>query len=104
MDLNIPELDEILDYLQYLKQRMDQYEIENSLTKTWYNVDDCHKLKGGCSLNTFKSNYQLQPKCGIPDGKVGGRKVWHRDTVAEWLNVTDDKIPEYRARFKNEQS
>lgn len=95
MELNLPELSEVLQHLEYLEKRMDQMAVKGDLSQTWYNVDECHALKGGFSLNTFKANYNLQPRGGIPDAKVGGRKVWHRDTVIEWLNVTDAMLPEY---------
>lgn len=100
MELNLPELSEVLQHLKYLEKMMEQMAIKGDLSQTWYNVDECHALKGGCALNTFKANYNLQPKGGVPDAKVGGRKVWHRDTVVEWLNITDAQLPEYLDRCR----
>lgn len=66
----------------------------------WLNDEQCWKLKGGCALNTFRNNRFYQPKGGIPDGMVGGRKVWSKETVIEWLPLTDDQLPEYHHKYK----
>ncbi len=98
MNLDLPEIGEVLRNLEHIKNRIDQVSTKSDLTQTWYNINECHALKGGCSFNTLKSNYSLQPKGGVPDAKVGGRKVWHRDTVIEWLNVTDEELPNYLSK------
>lgn len=66
----------------------------------WLNDEQCWKLKGGMALNTYRSNRYYQCKGGIPDGYVGGRKVWNKETVMEWLPLTDDQLPEYHNKYK----
>lgn len=100
MEVNFPELRDVRQHLEFIEKRLDQMAVKGDLSQTWFNAEECHALKGGCALNTFKSNYDLQPRGGVPDAKVGGRKVWHRDTVLEWLNVTDAMLPDYLERCK----
>ena len=69
------------------------------LKKQWYTLEECAELKGGGALNTYKSIRFYQPKGGIPDGRVSGRKVWSRETVAEWLPITDDELPRYHQKY-----
>lgn len=96
MDISIPEISKILIEIENLKHLLQT----PSLTQEWYNDKECWELKGGCAFSTFKCKRFYQPKGGIPDGKVGGRKVWHRDTLLEWLSMTDDQLPEYHAKYK----
>ena len=62
----------------------------------WFTLEQAVRLKGGASLNTYKARSIYQPLCGIRESTVGGRKVWNRDTVLEWLSVTDDQLEEYK--------
>lgn len=66
----------------------------------WLNDRQCWELKGGMALNTFRSKRYYQPKGGIPDATVGGRRVWNKATVLEWLSVTDDLLPEYHRKYR----
>lgn len=98
MDLNIPELSELSREISEMKQRLNSD--NNQLNRQWYNAYECFALKGGCALNTYKTNRYFQPKGGIADARVGGRKVWSRETVKEWLTVTDDELPAYHEKYK----
>jgi hypothetical protein len=64
----------------------------------WMSIQTAAKIKGGAALDTYKTQYWLQPCCGLKSKRVGGRKVWHRDNVIEWLAITDDKLWEYAER------
>lgn len=103
MQFDIPELNEIKEIVTSLKNTFEKSDFEkkdSEFTKTWYNTEQCWALKGGMALNTFKCNRFYQCKGGIPDGYVGGRKVWSRESVMEWLPLTDDKLPEYHNKYK----
>lgn len=44
-----------------------------------------------------KKNKALQPNGGKPDGRVGGKDVWDRQTIKQWLEKDDgDLMPEKR--------
>jgi hypothetical protein len=61
----------------------------------WVTLQQAAKYKGGAAFDTYKTQYWLQPCCGLKSRKLGGRKVWRRDDVLEWLSVTDDQLWEY---------
>lgn len=70
------------------------------LTSKYYDLETCFKLRGAGSWNTFKCKRYYQPKGGIPDTMVQGRKVWEKETVKEWLMQTDETLPEYHKKYK----
>ncbi|MCQ2086661.1 MAG: hypothetical protein MJZ37_01095 [Bacilli bacterium] len=99
MTLEIPELTEIQKSIEEIKICL----VKPLLEKSWYTAEECWKLKGGGAWSTFRTNPKYQCKGGIPDGYVGGRKVWSRESVLDWLIVTDEKLPEYLEKVRNEK-
>lgn len=65
----------------------------------WVNLELAVEKKGGGSLSTYRTRLYLQPCCGRNSKRIAGRKCWHRDDVLEWLQVTDDKLPEYAQKW-----
>jgi hypothetical protein len=61
----------------------------------WVTLQQAAKYKGGAAFDTYKTQYWLQPCCGMNSRRLGGRKVWRRDDVIEWLSVTDDRLWDY---------
>lgn len=57
----------------------------------WFNLKDCCRLKG-LNYKTACNKKWLQPNKGVPDGIVGGRKVWAFKTVKDWILKTDSEI------------
>lgn len=109
MTLNEIKIDEILLRLKKIElfiqenQKNNVSEIET--LPEWINLEKAAELKGG-KLNTYRTRPLYQPLCGIPEGKVNGRRVWRRETVLEWLNVTDEQLEEYKKKstaFFNEK-
>lgn len=98
MELEIPEIKEILSKIEKLQNTMS--EERNQLSSQWYNDEQCWTLKGGMALATYRSNRFYQVKGGIPDGYVGGRKVWSRESVMEWLPLTDSELESYHLKYK----
>ncbi|MDR1955808.1 MAG: hypothetical protein LBQ30_03035 [Treponema sp.] len=70
------------------------------LKQQFYNSKQAWELKGGCSWNTFKNIRYFQPKGGHYDGYFGGRGIFFRETVAEWLPLVDADLPEYHKKYK----
>lgn len=95
MNLNIPELTEIDNKLSVILAKVD-----NRFYKEWYNDKDCWQIKGGLAWNTYRCNRFYQCKGGIPDNKVGGRKVWHRTSVIEWVGIPDSELETYHEKYK----
>lgn len=102
--MEIPEFNEILTEINELKNMVaadkSSKDFDALFPSLWYNDEDCWKKKGGMSLSTYRSNRYLQCKGGIPDAKVGGRKVWSRESVMEWVRLSDSELPAYHERHK----
>lgn len=97
MELTIPELQQILAELHLVKAELENIRNIN-LRQEWYTDEQCWQLKGGCALGTFRKRKDLQVKCGIPDGKICGRNAWKKESVLEWLSVSDEDFPEYKRK------
>lgn len=99
MELQIPEINLILKEIQELKNQL-QIQKESEVKQEWYNDEQCWKLKGGMALSTYRSNRYYQIKGGIPDAYVGGRKVWSKASVMEWITLIDEELPDYHKKYK----
>ncbi len=100
MEFHIPEIDKIFVELNEIKEKFNNSVSTNKLCAEWYNDKQCWELKGGMALNTYRNNRFFQCKGGIPDGFVGGRKVWSKKSVEEWLPLTDLELEEYHLKYK----
>lgn len=102
--MEIPEFSEIKQELSELKTMIaadkSSKDFDDLFPSLWYNDEECWKKKGGMAFSTYRSNRYYQCKGGIPDAKVGGRKVWSRDSVMEWAKLSDSELPEYHKKYK----
>lgn len=102
--MDIPEFGIIMQQISELKSMVEtkksSKQYEERFAAEWYNDEKCWELKGGMSLSTYRSNRYYQCKGGIPDAKVGGRNVWYRDSVMEWVRIPDSDLPAYHAKYK----
>lgn len=57
----------------------------------WVTYEQACEYKG-INPKTAANKRYLQPNKGIPDGKIGGRRCWHRTTIEIWLLLTDDAL------------
>lgn len=95
---SVEKLLEILPLAVELCQRVIAQR-DSSLTAKWYDLETCFALRGGGAFSTFRKNRFYQPKGGIPDAKVQGRYVWSKETVQEWLELTDDELEAYHKKY-----
>ena len=103
MEFNIPKIAEIKEIIQAMKTEIlkkDECAEIGLPSQEWFSDEQCWAAKGGMVLSTYRSNRFYQCKGGIPDGYVGGRKVWSRESVSEWILLTDDKLAEYHEKYK----
>lgn len=61
------------------------------LEKVWYTLKEACFYKGLNTKTAYNKPY-LQPNYGIEDARIGGRKKWKRDTIKDWLFLTDEDI------------
>lgn len=87
--------EKVLRELAELTKKLDSTEEITSPTKEFYTLEECWKLKGGCSLNTLKANPFLRVGCGNPKYSrfIGGRLCFPKTEVLRWLKLCDG--PEY---------
>ena len=68
---------------------------EQCQDKSWIPPKAHFTLMEACTLKglNYKTSCNrtiLQPNAGEPDGYIGGRKVFRRDTIIKWLNQYDN--------------
>lgn len=71
---------------------------KNNELPEWLTLEQAIALKGGGKLATYRTKPKYQPLCGYPEGKVSGRRVWRKETILEWLEVTDDQLDAYHEK------
>jgi hypothetical protein len=91
LDLKLSQL--IID-INTKEKEAEQEKLSRELPE-WVNLQTAAKKKGAAAFDTYKTQYWLQPCCGLKSKKVGGRKSWHRDDIMEWLSITDEKLWDY---------
>jgi len=72
---------------------MNIEEILNMPQKYWITLREACDLKG-LNYKSALNRKELQPNHGEPDGIIGGRKVFKRETIMEWVVKTDDQLKE----------
>jgi hypothetical protein len=59
--------------------------------KAFFTLSEACAVKG-INCKTARNKRILQPNKGIPDGKLGGRKVWSYETISNWIRLLDNQI------------
>lgn len=59
--------------------------------KPWFTLKEVCLLKNLGYKNSCTKKF-LQPNGGIPDGVIGGKKMWMRSTVIDWILKTDEEL------------
>lgn len=57
----------------------------------WVNLSQACQIKG-LNYKTSQNRPELQPLRGVPEGYIGGRKCWRRETILEWVPLSDSEI------------
>jgi len=112
LTVDVPILAEICARLGYIEARLSDLEAGASLAQEWYTLRQAARLKRGIErrknkktgktqsfdsfYHTLRSNPNLQPRNGIPDGHQGGVAVWHRLSIQEWLRLRDEDLKKRR--------
>jgi len=64
-----------------------------TLYQAWY-------IKGClCAWGSFRRNRFLQPKGGLYDGFSGGKGVFKRTTIHEWIVLMDEDLEAYHRKY-----
>lgn len=73
------------------KMLLEKPNEKKGMDKEFYTIEECWRLKGGCSLNTLKANPFLRVGCGNPKYShyIGGRLCYKKQDVMKWLSIED---------------
>lgn len=82
---------EIGNVIEELIDEIKSLRAETGLAQQWYALDEACHLKGICT-KTAQNQTWLQPNGGVEDAIVGRKKRWHRNTIARWLEETDEEL------------
>lgn len=67
-------------------------ELDNLLPKkAWFTLREVCEFKNIGYKHICNKKF-LQPNGGIPDGTIGGKKQWVRETVLDWVLKTDKEL------------
>jgi hypothetical protein len=97
-----------LDQLPLLIEKIQELEsivltLKPNQLPTWINLPSACKLKG-IPFGTVKTNPDKMPNGGWPEGMNGKVRLFRRETVLEWLDVTDTNQSEYLARCRDRRT
>jgi hypothetical protein len=96
MNLDLPELDRIEAKLDKL---LSEDTSRNSIPE-WSSLKTAWSAKGGCAYETMRSQRRLQPMGGKPDAYIGGVAVYSKETILEWLDITDAMLDDYHRKHE----
>jgi hypothetical protein len=57
----------------------------------WFTLQEACEVKG-LNYHTALNRKELRPNGGIPDGTIGGKKAWRRDTIRNWIKLSDAEM------------
>lgn len=92
-------------YLQTIAQQMSNLTAtfsrlnQSADISTWVTLEEAAKMKGGVCYAQLQKKKWLMPCCGTNYKYFGGKRVWHKDLVWEWVFVTDDVLEDYAAKY-----
>lgn len=66
----------------------------------WSSLRMAWELKQGCAYETMRTRRRLQPMGGRYDAYLGGVGVFSRETIVEWLTITDGDLDAYHLKHE----
>ena len=60
-------------------------------SKAFFSLKEACMLKG-LNYKTACNKPYLQPNRGLADGRIGGKKSFRRQTIIDWVFLTDEEI------------
>ena len=81
-------------YCMNIDSAKQDYGLEDLVPRqVWFTLREACDVKN-LNYKTSCNKVHLQPGKGKPDGKIGGKKVWSRLTIIDWVGKTDENIEE----------
>ena len=78
--------EKLLRELEEVQKKLETVQPQTENVKEFYTLEECWQLKGGCSLNTLKTNAFLRVGCGNSrySRYIGGRLCFPKEEVFRW--------------------
>ena len=92
MELHLKEVEDLTKEIISLREELSSMKSKVMPSQEWYDLKTACQLKG-INYHTVISGLRYQPNFGKPDAIICGRKRWRRQTILDWLHVTDEDIP-----------
>ncbi len=73
--------------------------IQCSTLPQWIDLNLASKLKGVSSYRSLQKKPWQQPCCGTNFKKSNGHRVWTKDIILEWIDITDDTLEVYAEKY-----
>lgn len=75
-----------------MKDDESNYYVERLIPeKVWFTLKESCFLKSLNYGSTCNKKY-LQPNLGVPDSMIGGVKMWNRNSLLNWVLLSDEQI------------
>ena len=72
---------------------MKREEVEKLVpNQVWFTLKEVCKLKNLNYKTACNQKELLQPNRSIPDAMIGGRKMFSRNTVLDWILQSDEEL------------
>lgn len=81
--------------LNELKKQIETREQISSSLPQWLTLAQCAEAKGGTTAKNLQHRPWQQPCCGTKYKKYNGVRVWPKEEVEKWLQVTDETLEDY---------
>ncbi len=95
LEVILPAFTELFQELSALREELAALNAKVTPNQEWFDLKQGCNLKG-INYNTVISNPKYQPNFGKPDAIICGRRRWRRQTILDWLQVTDEDLPKGR--------
>lgn len=94
MDAILVQLQIQNEEIKDLKKNLDSSKSIDPIPM-WSTLAQCAALKGGSTAKSLQHRPWQQPCCGTKFKKYNGLRVWPREEVEKWLQVTDETLEDY---------
>lgn len=72
---------------------MEKKDVANLIpNQVWFTLKEVCELKNLSYKTSCNQKQLLQPNRGVADAKIGGRKMFRRDTVLDWVLKSDEQL------------
>lgn len=91
----------LITVVEHLAKDTQSSSTQEHVEQKYYTLKDAVKLKYGenASYTSISTNYALMPCCNSHYVICGGKRMWNKELIEEWLDIQDKDIPEYAQKY-----